>query len=139
MGFISIFILMMGIIAGLIVIIAFGIGAIALGIGGVVSSSFIKDKLIKQLLVITFSIILTVGAICASLLLIANDSSLVMFLVELILGVVLLSLGIFGVKISRVLENMIAKVIFRIIFFTAIAAGLLLIVPLLIIGIRVYI
>ena len=132
MAFMGIFIFLIGAMAGIIILTAFGIGAIVLGLGGVISSSFIKNKIVKRLLIITFLITIIVGAICASWLLLINVGYTASYFIALFTGITLISLGISGIRTSRSLESIVAKTLFRIVFFSAMIAGSLLFIPLVI-------
>jgi hypothetical protein len=128
MGLMGFFILVMGIFAGIIVIAFLGIGAIVLGLGGVISSSLIKNRTVKRLLKLAFFILICVGIVCASpiILLYLEFNIALIFAGILTASLIAIALGIFGVRISRELEHMVAKVLFRIIFIASIAAGSLL-------------
>jgi hypothetical protein len=135
MAMMGVFILMIGIIgvvAGVIILAAFGIGAIILGFGGVISSSFIKNSIVKRLLIISFFIVIVVGLVCALPIILPIMQiyiELTAFLIAVAFGIALIALGISGVRISRSLENIMAKIIFRIVFFSSVVAGLLLSFP----------
>lgn len=100
-------------------ILLFGIVSVLAGLfGGTAAALFIKNKSVKNILIIGFSIVLLFGALCVLPFIVAFSSIALVLLPSL--GVLILvligALAIGGIKISTSIHNKIGRILLTILF-----------------------
>ena len=129
MGFFIFVPFVLAIFVAVLMFIIFTVIIISIGIGGLSASVFVKNKSVKRLLLIGFSVMLLIGLMCFcpfAIPLAGLPDAFIPWSIGL-LDICIGFLAILGVKFSKALHNKYVRILFTILFYLLLIAVIVLI------------